>query len=119
MRASKPVVKGEVIGLGVLPGQAFSLDVGGDPLLEFVFPLGCIAFGANKAYIGEVMSSSFLPLVLLVMPVPPVALAWPDDRAVEVVLILATDAIEGNQLLVAFAVVELRDEVPKVELLSM
>ena len=51
MRASKPVVKGEVIGLGVLPGQAFSLDVGGDPLLEFVFPLGCIAFGANKAYI--------------------------------------------------------------------
>ena len=53
------------------------------------------------------------------MPVPPVALAWPDDRAVEVVLILATDAIEGNQLLVAFAMVELRDEVPKVELLSM
>ena len=62
------------------------------------------------------ISSSFLPLVLLVMSVPPVALAWPDDRAIEVVLILATDAIEGNQLLVAFAVIEFRDEVPKVEL---
>ena len=53
MRASKPVVKGEVIGLGVLPDQAFSLDVGGDPRLEFVLPLACIAFGANKAYIGK------------------------------------------------------------------
>ena len=63
IRASKPVVKGEVIGLGLLPGLALSLDVGGDPLLGFAFPFACIAFGANKAYIGEVMSSSFLPLV--------------------------------------------------------